>query len=115
MPTCWTGVRHVKPQACGGRDTAPRADPDKAVEDKRYKPCLMRVCAVRAGVIERAKPRRDLTRAQIAALFMVGIHSLRTWTARYLAGGLKGSRARGGQGRKPAVSDEGAARAIKAA
>jgi len=47
-----------------------------------------------------------MTQAQIADLFMVDARSLRTWTARYLAEGLKGLRARGGQGRKPAVSDE---------
>ena len=72
-----------------GKDTAPHADLDKAIKDKRYKSYLIRVYAVRAEVIERAKSHRDMTQAQIAALFMVDAHSLRTWTARYLAEGLK--------------------------
>ena len=98
-----------------GRDTVPHAGLVKAIKGKRYKPCLMRACAVRAGVIERAKPYRDLTQAQFAAIFMADMRSLRTWTARYLAEGLKGLGARGGQGRRPAVSDEDVARAIKTA
>ena len=68
-----------------GKDTVPHADLGKAIKDKRYKPCLLRVCAIRAEVIERAKPHMDLTQAQIAAIFMVDVRSLRTWTARYLA------------------------------
>ena len=98
-----------------GKDTVPHADLDKAIKDKRYTPFLIRVCAVRAEVIERAKHHRDMTQAQIADLFMVDTCSLRTWTAQYLAEGLKGLRARDGQGRKPAVSDNDMARAIKPA
>ena len=88
----------------------PHADLGKTIKDKQYKPCLMRVCAVRAGVIERAKPHRDIAQVQFAAIFMADMRSHRTWTARYLAEGLKCLRARGGHGRKPAVSDEDVAR-----
>ena len=63
---------------------------------------LMRACAVLAEVGGCAKPRRDMTQAQIAAVFMIDARIRRTWTARYLAQGVSGLRARGGQGRKPA-------------
>ena len=91
------------------------ADLVKAIKDARYKPRLMRTCVVLAELKERAKPRRDLTQEQIAAIFMIDARTLRTWTARYLAEGVDGLRARGGQGRKPALSDEEISAAIKRA
>ena len=81
-----------------GKDTVPHADLGKAIKDKRYKPCLMRVCAIRAEGIERAKPHMDPTQAQIAAIFMVDVRSLRTWAAQYLAEGLKGLRGAAARG-----------------
>ncbi len=98
-----------------GKDAEPYADLVKAIADRRYRPFLMRVHAVLAEVRERAKPRRDMMQEQIAAVFMIDSRTLRTWTARYLAEGVSGLRARGGQGRKPAASGGEKRAAIKRA
>ena len=98
-----------------GQDAEPYAGPVKATADRRYRPFLMRVCAVLAEARERARPRRDMTQAQIAPVIMIGARTLRTWTARHLAEGASGPRARGGQGRRPAASGNGMRAAIKGA
>lgn len=53
-----------------------------------------------------------MTQDQIAAMFGVTGRMLRYWLTRYLKEGVKGLRARGGQGRKRDVSKENVARAV---
>ncbi len=98
-----------------GKEPAKFADLDKAVDKDRFKPHIVRVYAVRAEKREQAKPRRDISQEDIATMFSVATRTLRTWDHWYDEEGVEGLRARGGQGRKPAVSNEDVDRAIKAA
>ena len=79
-----------------GKYIVPHADLDKAIKDKRYKPYLMRVCAVRAEVIERAKPHRDLTQGRLRPYSWSTCVASGSGPRGTLAEGLKGLRARGG-------------------
>ena len=87
-------------------------DIDMAIAETTYAPYYVRLLAVKAEMMERAKPKRDMTQDQIAAMFGVTGRMLRYWLTRYLKEGVKGLRARGGQGRKRDVSKEDVARAV---
>lgn len=86
---------------------------DKALGDVRYKPHVVRMLAVKAELVEQEKEHRDTPQDELAKIFRVDTRSLRTWTERFRAGGVEGLRARGGQGRKPAVSHEDMEAAIR--
>ena len=61
-----------------GKGAGLYADLVKTIKDIRYKPRLMRTCAVLAELTERTKPRRDMTQEQIAAIFLIDARTLRT-------------------------------------
>ena len=88
-------------------------DIDVALSKTRYVPRHLRLLAVKAELKERAKPKRDMTQEAVARLFGVTGRMLRYWVERYLAEGVEGLRARGGQGRKRDVSREDVAKAVR--
>ena len=88
------------------------ADINAALDKTRYTPRYVRLLAVKAELEERAKPKRDISQAQLARMYGVTPRMLRYWVDRYLAEGAEGLRARGGQGRKRDVSKEDVAAAI---
>ena len=83
-----------------------------ALSETMYVPRHLRLLAVKAELKERAKPRRDMTEA-VARLFGVTGRMLRYRAGRYLAEGVEGLRARGGQGRKRDISREDRAKAVR--
>ena len=87
-------------------------DVDMALSETMYVPRHLRLLAVKAELKERAKPRRDMTEA-VARLFGVTGRMLRYRAGRYLAEGVEGLRARGGQGRKRDISREDRAKAVR--
>ena len=88
------------------------ADINAALDKTRYTPRYVRLLAVKSELEERAKPKRDISQAQLARMYGVTPRMLRYWVDRYLAEGTEGLRARGGQGRKRDVSKEDVAAAI---
>ena len=93
--------------------TDEHVDIDMALSKTRYVPRHLRLLAVKAELKERAKPKRDMTQEVVARLFGVTGRMLRYWVERYLAEGVEGLRARGGQGRKRDVSKEDVAKAVR--
>lgn len=96
-------------------EPVPHEELDAAIERVRYMPRVVRMLAVRAEMAEQEKEHRDIPQATIARIVGVDPRTLRTWTDRFRAEGVEGLRARGGQGRKPKLSDEDMAKAIKKA
>ena len=96
-------------------EPVPHEELDAAIERVRYMPRVVRMLAVRAEMAEQEKEHRDIPQATIAMIVGVDPRTLRTWTDRFRAEGVEGLRARGGQGRKPKLSDEDMAKAIKKA
>ena len=86
---------------------------DVALSKTRYVPRHLRLLAVKVELKERVKPKRDMTQEAVARLFGVTERMLRYWVERYLAKGVKGLRAGGGQGRKRDVSKEDVAKAVR--
>ena len=82
---------------------AGRGDLDKALGSARYKPRLIRICAVRLELAERSRPRRRMPQKEAAATFDASARVLRKWVKWHNDEGVEGLKARGGQGRKPGV------------
>ena len=68
----------------------------------RYKPHMIRICAVRLELAEQSRPKRRMSK-EVAAIFDVSARVLRKWVKWYNDEGVEGLKARGGQGRKPDV------------
>lgn len=97
-----------------------RHDPvshEPLLEAKRkmwFKPFMVKILAVDAELTEQEKEHRDISQERMGELFGVDPRNLRTWTDKYRAEkSVEALRARGGQGRKPKLSDEEVKAAIK--
>ena len=87
----------------------------EAIKKMWFKPRRVRILAVEAELTEQEKEHRDISQLTIARLFGVDPRNLRTWTDEYREEGIEALSARGGQGRKPKLSDEDVEAGIKKA
>ena len=85
---------------------AGHGDLDKALGSVRYKPHMIRICAVRLELTEQSRSKRRMSQKEVAAIFDVSARVLRKWVKWYNDEGVEGLKARGGQGRKPDVPPE---------
>ena len=90
-------------------------DLDDAIGDMWFKPRMVRILAVKSEILEQEKEHRDIPQEKMAEMYGVSSRNLRMWTEWYRAEGVEGLGARGGQGRKPAVSHEDMDTAIEKA
>ena len=87
----------------------------EAIRKMWFKPRMVRILAVDAELTEQEKDHRDISQQRMGELFGVDPRNLRAWADKYREEGIEALRARGGQGRKPKLSDEQVKAGIKKA